>query len=324
MRQQRKQSKRSARPGSDRQQQPGAMRSGPTRPVPARQPQTGAMRPSPTRQLQTGHTRTDREMPPPDQLEGRHPVLEALQAGRPLRRILLARGARGGPMRQIAALARELGVEVREVERDQLDRLAPGRNHQGVIAFGTPKATVSLDDLLSAAQSRGEDPFLILLDGIEDPYNLGSLIRSADGAGAHGIVIPERRAAPLTATVAKASAGALEHVPVAQVVNLTRTAEELKEQGCWVIGADAAADETLWDVDLTGPVALVVGSEGKGISANLRKHCDRLVHLPMQGQVGSLNAGVAGALLMYEVARQRQQREQRLQREQQGVRQAGE
>lgn len=262
-----------------------------------------------------GHTKPGRsgrrpqpaERAPGDQIEGRHPVLEALQAGRPLRRILLAAGLHGGPVRSIVALARERGIAVREVERDQLDRLAAGRNHQGVIAFGAAKETVDLDDVLAVAAASGEPPFLLLLDGIEDPHNLGSLIRSADGAGVHGVVIPERRAAPLTATVAKASAGALEHVPVAQVVNLTRAAEQLKERGCWVIGADAAADELLWDADLTGPIALVIGSEGKGIGHNLRKHCDRLVRLPMQGKVGSLNAGVAGALLMYEVARQRLQ-----------------
>lgn len=268
---------------------------------------------------QRGHTKPGRQnaasstrrvapaAPPPDQLEGRHPVLEALQAGRPLRRILVAAGQRGGPVRTIVTLARERGVEIREVERDQLDRLAFGRNHQGVIAFGAPKATVAVDDVLAVARERGEAPFLLLLDGIEDPHNLGSLIRSADGAGVHGVIIPERRAAPLTATVAKASAGALEHMAVAQVVNLTRTAEQLKAQGCWVVGADAAA-EPLWDVDLTGPIALVIGSEGKGISPNLRKHCDRLVGLPMAGRVGSLNAGVAGALLMYEIVRQRRRR----------------
>lgn len=253
---------------------------------------------------QRGHTKPGG--PPPDQLEGRHPVLEALQAGRPLRRILIAQGAGSGPVRTIVRLARAAGVEVRYVGREQLDRLAAGRNHQGVIAFGAPKRTVSVDDVLARARDRNEEPFLLLLDGIEDPHNLGSLIRSADGAGVHGVVIPERRAAPLTATVAKASAGALEHVPVARVVNVTRTAEQLKEHGCWIIGADAGA-EPLWDVDLTGPIALVIGSEGKGIGPNLRKHCDRLVGLPMLGQVGSLNAGVAGALLMYEVARQRRQ-----------------
>lgn len=240
-----------------------------------------------------------------DQIEGRNPVLEALRAGRELNKLLVAKGAQEGSIRQILGLAREQGIVVQQVDRARLDTLAPGRNHQGVIALAAAYRYASLDDILAAAQARGEDPFVLVLDGIEDPHNLGSLIRSADGAGVHGVIIPERRAVGITSVVVKVAAGAVEHVPVARVTNIVRTLEGLKQQGFWVCGTDQDAKEMYYQAKLTGPLAVVIGGEGTGIGRLVAEHCDFMVGLPMRGKVTSLNAGVAGGILLYEVRRQR-------------------
>lgn len=239
------------------------------------------------------------------QIEGRNPVLEAFRSGREINKLLIAKGSREGSIREIIALAREAGVLFQEVERSRLDELAQGRSHQGVIALIAAHRYAEVDDIFRAAQAREEDPLILVLDGIEDPQNLGSLIRTADGAGVHGVIIPERRAAPLTETVAKVSAGAIEYVPVARVTNIARTLEELKERGVWVVGTHQEGRDLYYAARLTGPLAIVIGGEGKGIGRLIAEKCDFMVRLPMKGSVTSLNAAVAGAILAYEVRRQR-------------------
>lgn len=239
------------------------------------------------------------------QLEGRQPILETLRAGHRVRRLLVARGERHGSIAEILRLARENGVPVDEVPPEELARRAQTRAHQGVIALVPPPPLVGLSDLIAAARHRGEDPLLVVSAEIQDPQNLGSLIRSAEAAGAHGIVIPRHRAAWLTPAVAKAAAGALAHLPVARVVNLPRALEDLKKEGIWICGADPDADKAYYEADLRGPLALVVGSEGRGIPRLVRRCCDFVVSIPMSGKVASLNAAVAGAILLFEVRRQR-------------------
>jgi 23S rRNA (guanosine2251-2'-O)-methyltransferase len=239
------------------------------------------------------------------QIEGRIPVLEALRAGREINKMLVARGAREGSIREVIAVARDAGVIIQEVEKARLDTLAEGRNHQGVIAMVAAHSYAEVDDILAKAAAAGEDPLILILDGIEDPQNLGSLIRTADAAGAHGVIIPERRAAGLTETVAKVSAGAVEYVPVARVTNIGRTLEELKEKGFWVVGTHQDGRQLYHEAKLTGPLAVVIGSEGKGIGRLVAEKCDFMVRLPMLGHVTSLNAAVAGAILVYEIRRQR-------------------
>ncbi|OUN00714.1 MAG: 23S rRNA (guanosine(2251)-2'-O)-methyltransferase RlmB [Firmicutes bacterium ZCTH02-B6] len=238
-------------------------------------------------------------------IAGRNPVREALLAGRPVERLLVAHGAGGAPLADIVRLAAERGIAVQYVDRRRLDRLAEGQVHQGVVAVAAPKAYVPVEEILARAAARGEPPLVLLLDEVQDPHNLGSLLRSADGAGAHGVVVPKRRSAGLTMTVARTSAGAVEYVPVAQVSNLVHTIRTLKERGLWVVGADMAGEQDLWDADLTGPLAVVVGGEDKGLGRLVREACDFLVRIPMRGRVNSLNAGVAGALVLFEIARQR-------------------
>lgn len=232
-------------------------------------------------------------------------MLEALRSGRTIHRILVAKGAREGSIREIRALARSLGVVVQEVARERLDAMARGRNHQGVIALAAAHRYYDLDEVLERAAASGEDGLLLVLDGIEDPQNLGSLLRTADAAGVHGVIIPARRAAGLTETVAKVSAGAVEYVPVARVTNIARTLDVLKERGYWVVGTHQNAPELYYEARLTGPLAVVIGSEGRGMSRLVAEKCDFTVRLPMLGHVTSLNAAVAGAILLYEVRRQR-------------------
>lgn len=238
---------------------------------------------------------------------GRQPVREALMAGRQAGKLLVAEGAHKGKggIGPLLELAAERNVPVQTVPRRKLDRLAQGGNHQGVMAQVASYAYAEVEKLFRRAEAQKEAPFLLLLDGIEDPHNLGSILRTADAAGVHGVVIPSRRAVGLTPVVAKTSAGAIEHVPVARVTNLNRFADDLKERGVWLVGTDAAANESFTAVDYDLPVALVIGNEGKGISRLLKQRCDFLVRLPMKGQVPSLNASVAAALLMYEVMRGR-------------------
>ncbi|MGE5674693.1 MAG: 23S rRNA (guanosine(2251)-2'-O)-methyltransferase RlmB [Mycobacterium leprae] len=240
-----------------------------------------------------------------NQIEGRIPVLEALKAGREINKLLVAKGAREGSIREVLGVATAKGVLVQEVDRARLDALAPDRNHQGVIAMVAAHNYADVETILAGAREAGEDPLVLVLDGIEDPQNLGSLIRTADAAGVHGIIIPERRAAGLTETVAKVSAGAVEYVPVARVTNIGKTLDELKEQGFWVVGTHQDGQDLYHQAKLTGPLAVVIGSEGKGIGRLVAEKCDFMVRLPMRGHVSSLNAAVAGAILVYEIRRQR-------------------
>ncbi len=238
-------------------------------------------------------------------LFGKNPVLEALKSGRDMNKIIIAEGAQKGQTLQVLQLAKENGVIVQLAPRKKLDQLTSDGNHQGIVAYVAAYQYAELDDLFQLAKERGQDPFFILLDEIEDPHNLGSILRTADAAGAHGVIIPKRRAVGLTATVAKASTGAIEYVPVVRVTNMTRTIEDLKEKGVWIVGTDASGKIDYRKMDATLPLGLVIGSEGKGMSRLVRESCDFLVCLPMAGKVTSLNASVAGSLLMYEVFRKR-------------------
>ncbi|MGE5558630.1 MAG: 23S rRNA (guanosine(2251)-2'-O)-methyltransferase RlmB [Bacillota bacterium] len=240
----------------------------------------------------------------PEFLEGKNPVWEALKAGRPVHRIYLA-GEKDRKTGEIIGMARERKILVDFVSPDRIRRMARTAAHQNVLAVVGEKEFASLDGILNYAAALGEAPFLILLDQVVDPHNLGSLIRTGEAAGVHGMVIPQRRSAGLTATVAKVASGALEHVPVARTVNLSRTMQELKEKGVWLVGAEAEGRTACYDVDLTVPVALVLGSEGRGLRPLIKRDCDWLVRIPMYGRINSLNVAVAGAILIYETVRQR-------------------
>ena len=235
-------------------------------------------------------------------LTGFHAVEEALAAGRSLDRIVIASGRHGERMEAIVRLAKSRGVPVRFEDRQQLDRLAGTREHQGVIALAAAKPTVELEDLL---RQKNEQGLLVLLDGVEDPHNLGAIVRTSLAAGASGVVIPERRAVGLTDTVERAAAGALAHLPVARVKNLVRAMEEMKEAGYWLVGLDERAEKTYTDVDLKGPVGIVMGGEGEGLHELTRKRCDFLVSIPTTGPVRSLNVSVAAGVILFEAVRQR-------------------
>ena len=233
---------------------------------------------------------------------GRNPVNEALKAGREIDRILVS--SEEGSMKVLIAKAKERGIPVMKSERQALDRISQGQPHQGVAAYVSSYSYASVEDILEKAADKGEDPFLIVLDGIEDPHNLGAIIRTADCAGAHGIIIPKRHSAGLTDTVAKASAGAIEYVPVAKVSNIAQTLDSLKEKGIWVYACDMDG-ENYTDQNMKGGLALVIGSEGFGISRLVKEKCDFTVSIPMRGHVNSLNASNAACCVMYEVRRQR-------------------
>lgn len=252
--------------------------------------------------LSSGY-RTEAPEADPKLIIGRNPVTEAIKSGRSIDKIIMQKDAEGSA-RKIASMARESRIQLQYADRAALDRLCPGRPHQGVIAYAAAKAYAELSDVFAAAEAKGEDPLIIVLDGLEDPHNLGAVLRSADGAGAHGVVIPARRAAGLTETVAKASAGAIEYVPVVKVTNISRCLEELKERGLWVAAVDMGG-ENYCDAELSGPLALVVGGEGQGVSALVRSKADRIVSIPMKGRLSSLNASNAAAVVLYEVLRQR-------------------
>lgn len=237
-----------------------------------------------------------------ERLTGIHAVREALEAGRALERIVVARGRHGKRFEELVRLARAKNVPVRFEDRAQLDRLAGGRDHQGVVALAAARGAAELEDVLGAPE---EPRLLVLLDGVEDPHNLGAIIRTALAAGAAAVVIPERRAAPLTDAVARASAGALAHLPVARVKNLARAMEELKEAGYWLVGLDERAETRVTEADLAGRVAIVLGSEGKGLHELVRKQCDFLVSIPTVGPVRSLNVSVAAGIVLFESVRQR-------------------
>ncbi|GIO22921.1 23S rRNA (guanosine(2251)-2'-O)-methyltransferase RlmB [Oceanobacillus sp. J11TS1] len=235
---------------------------------------------------------------------GKNPVMEALKSGRSVNKVLVSEQLQGTAFRNIQQLARESGAVVQKVPRSKLDKIQEG-NHQGVIAYVASYPYASIDDLFKRAEEREEAPFFILLDELEDPHNLGSILRTADATGAHGVIIPKRRSVGLTATVAKTAAGALEHIPVARVTNMANTLDELKERNVWIVGTEANANEDYRQLDGTLPIGLVIGNEGKGMSRLVRKKCDWTVSLPMVGQVSSLNASVACSLLLYEVFRKR-------------------
>lgn len=243
--------------------------------------------------------RTDKQ-PTDDTLPGRHAVLEALRGGRPLRKVLIARSAHGTAIREILGEAKSRGVPVQFVDPRHLE----AHGAQGVVAFTSARPTVGIDDILAAAEARAQAPLVVVCDGIEDPANLGAILRTAEVAGVHGVVIPRHRAVGLTPAVAKASVGAIEHVPVAQVANLVRALEELKAAGLWVAGADPDAETVYHKARLIPPLALVVGGEHRGLSRLVREHCDLLVRLPMHGRIASLNVSVAAGVLLYEVLRQ--------------------
>lgn len=236
---------------------------------------------------------------------GRNPVIELLKSGRTVEKLFVAKGSTEGSISVIMSMAREKGIVISEVDRKKLDSLAGGSSHQGVAAQVTPYSYFTVEDMLKEAEDKGEDPFLIILDEIEDPHNLGSIIRSANVCGAHGVIIPKRRSATMTPIVAKTSAGAVEYTKVAKVTNITQTIKELKEKGLWIIGADMDG-EYCYNSNLKGPIAIVIGNEGKGISRLVKENCDLVVKIPVLGQISSLNASVAAGIIMYEIVRQRQ------------------
>lgn len=241
-----------------------------------------------------------------DRFTGIHAVREALEAGSAFDRIVIAKGRQDSRVEEIVQLARGRGIAVRFEDRGQLDRLANTRDHQGVVAIAAARAAATLEDIISAAnQSKSQQGLIVLLDGVEDPHNLGAIIRTALAAGAHGVVVPERRAAGLTDTVARASAGALAHLPVAKVTNLSRAMEDLKEAGYWLVGLDEAAEKSYADVDYTSPTGIVMGGEGGGLHELTRKRCDFVVSLPTRGPVKSLNVSVATGVVLFEALRQR-------------------
>jgi len=241
-----------------------------------------------------------------DKIIGIKPVLEALKAGRPVQRVLVAEQRKQDrDVQAILRLAGECGAEVRLVNRDTLNREAPGANHQGIIAVAAAKQYATLDDILQAPARQGKAALILVLDGVEDPRNLGAILRTADASGVHGVIIPERRATGLTETVAKASAGAMEYVPVVKVVNIVNTLETLKNAGVWIVGAEADGDSVYWNADFVRPIALVLGGEDRGVRRLVRERCDYLVSLPLLGSISSLNVSVAAGILLYEALRQR-------------------
>ncbi len=237
-------------------------------------------------------------------IEGRNAVLEAFRAGKTIDKLYVLKGCQDGPVNSILREARKQDTVVSFVTKERLDQMSETGKHQGVIASAAAYEYADVEDILRLAEERGEAPFLILLDNIEDPHNLGAIIRTANLAGAHGVIIPKRRAVGLTATVAKASAGALNYTPVAKVTNLGKTMEELKERGIWFVCADMRGT-VMYDVDLKGPIGLVIGSEGEGVGRLIREKCDLTASIPMKGDIDSLNASVAAGVLAYEIVRQR-------------------
>ena len=239
-----------------------------------------------------------------DIIYGRNGVLEALRSERPINKIIYS-GELKGSLKQIEALAITQKVMLARVSRPEMDKICGTDNHQGVAAYVSPKEYATVEDILEAAAEKGEPPFVVVLDEIQDPHNLGAILRTCDAVGAHGVIIPKRRSVQLTGTVSKASAGAVEHVPVARVTNITSTLKELKERGLWVYGTDMQGETAFYNADLKGPVALVIGSEGFGMGRLVAEQCDFLLSIPMEGKISSLNASVAAGVVMYEIYRQR-------------------
>lgn len=237
-------------------------------------------------------------------IEGRNAVLEAFRSGKPIDKLFVLDGCMDGPVKTITREAKKYDTIINYVTKERLDQLSETKKHQGVIAMAAAYEYVEVEDILARAREKGEPPFLVLLDGIEDPHNLGAIIRTANLAGAHGVIIPKRRAVGLTAVVAKTSAGALNYTPVAKVTNLTQTIKELKKEGIWFVAADMGG-ETMYNLDLKGPIGMVIGNEGEGISKLVRENCDFIASIPMKGEIDSLNASVAAGVLAFEIVRQR-------------------
>ena len=239
------------------------------------------------------------------QLEGRNALTEALRAGRTIDKVFIADGDTDRALQRLAADAKEAGAVIVPVDRRKLDQMSFTRSHQGVIALVAAHDYYTIDDILEEAASRGENALIVICDELSDPHNLGAIMRSAECAGAHGVVIPKRRSVGLTATVAKASAGAMEYMKVARVTNINSAIAELKEKGVWIFGAAGEGSVPMYKADMTGPAAIVIGNEGDGLSQLVRKNCDMLIHIPMKGRISSLNASAAASILLYEAVRQR-------------------
>lgn len=240
-----------------------------------------------------------------DQVEGRNAVIELLESGRDINKIFVSNGEKNGSINKILAMAKEKRVIVTEVNRKKLEEMATSDNHQGVIAIVPPFEYCDIDDILNYAKSKNEDPFILILDGIEDPHNLGAIIRTAETAGVHGVIIPKRRAAGVNSTVAKVAAGAVEHMNIARVNNINEAIRYLKENDVWICGTDMDTKTYYYDQDLTGSIAIVIGSEGFGMGKLVKENCDFLVKIPMKGKITSLNASVSAGIVVYEAVRQR-------------------
>ena len=243
-----------------------------------------------------------------DQVEGRNSVIELLESGKDINKIFIEKGEKHGSIHKIIAMAKTRRIIIVEKDKKQMEEMAQNKNYQGVIAIVPPFEYCEIEDILDRAKERNEDPFVLILDGIEDPHNLGSIIRTAETAGVHGVIIPKRRAAGVNSTVAKVSAGAVEHMLVARVTNITDAIERLKKEGLWICGTDINTDKYYYEQDLTGPIGIVIGNEGSGMSNKVTKNCDFLVKIPMMGKVTSLNASVSTGIVIYETLRQRLQK----------------
>lgn len=240
-----------------------------------------------------------------DQVEGRNSVLELLESGKDINKIFVTKGEKHGSINKIIAIAKEKRIIVVEKDKRQMEQMAGNTNYQGVIAIVPPYEYCEVEDILEEAKNKSEEPFVLILDGIEDPHNLGSIVRTAETAGVHGIIIPKRRAASVNSTVNKVSAGAVEHMKIARVTNISDSIEKLKKEGLWICGTDINTDKYYYNQDLTGPLAIVIGNEGNGMSEKVRKNCDFLVKIPMKGRVTSLNASVSTGIVIYEAVKQR-------------------
>ena len=240
-----------------------------------------------------------------DQVEGRNAVLELLESGKDINKIFVTRGEKHGSINKIIAIAKERKIIIVEKDKKQMERMAQNENYQGVIAIVPPFEYCEIEDILDRAKKLNEDPFILILDGIEDPHNLGSIIRTAETAGVHGIIIPKRRAASVNSTVNKVSAGAVQYMKIARVTNITDAIGKLKENGLWICGTDINTDKYYYNQDLTGPLGIVIGNEGSGMSEKVKKNCDFLVKIPMKGKITSLNASVSTGIVIYEAMKQR-------------------
>ena len=259
-----------------------------------------------TKQKTNNYVAEKREKPEfDDQVEGRNAVLELLESGKDINKIFVEKGEKHGSIHKIIAIAKERRIIIVEKEKRQMQEMAQNQNYQGVIAIVPPFEYCGIEDILEEAENKNEDPFVLILDGIEDPHNLGSIIRTAETAGVHGIIIPKRRAAAVNSTVAKTSAGAVEYMKIARVTNISDAIDKLKRAGLWICGTDISTEKYYYNQDLTGPIGIVIGNEGNGMSEKVRKNCDFLVKIPMKGKVTSLNASVSTGIVVYEAVKQR-------------------